>query len=113
MLHKERDGVKVWRNLKPQAIRRQTEASYALFSVWDYKTNSYKSLAKDLDGFLSTKTSDYGISSGGGKADLTAFRIVAASGAEVGTTYLADLKFDTATNLPKETEMRNPNRPDC
>ena len=27
MLHKERDGVKVWRNLKPQAIRRQTEAS--------------------------------------------------------------------------------------
>ena len=87
-------------------------ASYALFSAWDYRTNSYKSLAKDLDGFLSTKTSDYGISSGGGKADLTAFRIVAASGAEVGTTYLADLKFDTATNLPKETEMRNPNRTD-
>lgn len=27
MLHKERDGVKVWRNLKPEAIRRQVEAS--------------------------------------------------------------------------------------
>ena len=27
MLHKERDGVKVWRNLKPEAIKRQVEAS--------------------------------------------------------------------------------------
>ena len=27
MLHKERDGVKVWRNLKPEAIKRQVEDS--------------------------------------------------------------------------------------